>query len=51
MTREIFKVAQWRPSQAAASLLQMSARAAVNDDELSALLRRRQDLAGEWQAI
>ena len=51
ITREIFKVAQWRPSQAAASLLQMSARAAANDDELSALLRRRQDLAGEWQAI
>jgi hypothetical protein len=50
-TREIFKVAQWRPSQAAASLLQMSARAAANDGELSALLRRRQDLAGEWQAI
>jgi hypothetical protein len=51
MTREIFKVAQWRPSQAAASLLQMSARAAAGDDELSALLRRRQDLVGEWQAI
>lgn len=51
LTREIFKVAQWRPSQAAASLLQMSARAAANDDELSGLLRKRQDLVGEWQAI
>ena len=51
LTREIFKVAQWRPSQAAASLLQMSARAAATDDELSGLLRRRQDLVGEWQTI
>src|SRR5208337_2357484 len=42
---------QWRPSQAAASLLQMSARASATDDELSGLLRRRQDLVGEWQAI
>ena len=50
ITREIFKVAQWRPSQAAASLLQMSARAAANDGELSGLLRRRQDLVGEWQS-
>jgi CHAT domain-containing protein/Tfp pilus assembly protein PilF len=51
LTREIFKVAQWRPSQAAASLLQMSARASATDDELSGLLRRRQDLVGEWQTI
>ncbi len=51
ITREIFRVAQWRPSQAAASLLQMSARASSTDDELSGLLRRRQDLVGEWQAI
>ena len=35
LTREIFKAAQWRPSQAAASLLQMSARASATDDELS----------------
>ncbi len=51
LTREIFKVAQWRPSQAAASLLQMSARASAAGDELSGFLRRRQDLVGEWQAI
>jgi len=51
LTREIFKAAQWRPSQAAASLLQMSARASATDDELSVLLRRRQDLVGEWQTI
>ncbi len=51
LTREIFKVAQWRPSQTAASLLQMSARAFAADDELSGFLRRRQDLVGEWQAI
>ena len=51
LTREIFKVAQWRPSQTAASLLQMSARASAADDELSGLLRRRQDLVSEWQSI
>ena len=51
LTRDIFKVAQWRPSQAAASLLQMSARASSTDDDLSGLLRRRQELVGEWQTI
>ncbi len=51
LTREIFKVAQWRPSQTAASLLQMSARASTGEDALSDMLRKRQDLVGEWQAI
>lgn len=50
LSREVFKAGQWRPSQTAASLLQMSARASAGGDALSSLLRRRQDLAAEWQS-
>ena len=43
-------MAQWaRGSEAAASLAQMATRAAKGDKSLSAMVRERQDLAGEWQ--
>jgi CHAT domain-containing protein/tetratricopeptide (TPR) repeat protein len=48
--REMFEIAQWAEgSEAAASIAQMAARGASNDPGLSALVRERQDLAGEWQ--
>jgi CHAT domain-containing protein/tetratricopeptide (TPR) repeat protein len=48
--REMFEIAQWAEgSEAAASIAQMAARGASNDPGLSALVRERQDLGGEWQ--
>ena len=50
LPREMFEMAQWaRGSEAAASLAQMATRAAKGDQSLSAIVRERQDLAGEWQ--
>ncbi len=51
LLREVISAAQWSPSQTAESLLQMSARASAGGDELSRLLRKRQDLAAEWQSV
>ena len=49
--REMFEIAQWaQGSETAASIAQMAARGASNDPGLSALVRERQDLTGEWQA-
>ena len=51
LVREVFRAGQWRPSQAAASLVQMSVRRLKGDGPLPRLVRQRQDLVGEWQAI
>ena len=49
---EAFQLAQrTQSSRAAAALSQMSARFASGPGLLSTLLRERQDLAGEWQAV
>ena len=49
---EAFQLAQrTQSSRAAAALSQMSARFASGTGPLSALMRERQDLAGEWQAV
>jgi CHAT domain-containing protein/Tfp pilus assembly protein PilF len=48
---DMFTTAQWaQASQAAASLAQMAARQAKGGGPLAALVRERQDLAGEWAA-
>ena len=47
----MFETAQWgQSSEAAQSLVQMSARAARGEPELAGIARERQDLVGEWQA-
>ena len=49
---EAFELAQrTQSSQAAAALSQMAARFASGTGALSALMRERQDLVGEWRAI
>ena len=49
---EAFQLAQrTQSSRAAAALSQMAARFASGTGPLSALMRERQDLAGEWQAV
>ena len=49
---EAFELAQrTQSSQAAAALSQMAARFASGTDALSALMRERQDLVGEWRAV
>jgi tetratricopeptide (TPR) repeat protein/CHAT domain-containing protein len=51
LEREMFETAQWAlGSEAAASLVQMSTRAAKGDSALAALVRERQDKIAEWQA-
>jgi CHAT domain-containing protein/tetratricopeptide (TPR) repeat protein len=49
--RGMFEKAQWaQASDAASSLTQMAARSAKGDTALAKLVRKRQDLVGEWQA-
>jgi len=49
--RDMFKTAQWaQASEAAGAVAQMAARQARGAGALSALVRERQDLVGEWQA-
>lgn len=49
---EMFKAAQWsQASEAAVSLTQMAARSAKGSRELAVLVRERQDLVSEWQAM
>lgn len=49
---EAFELAQrTQSSQAATALGQMAARFASGTDALSALMRERQDLVGEWRAV
>jgi CHAT domain-containing protein/tetratricopeptide (TPR) repeat protein len=50
LAREMFQTAQWAlASEAAQSLVQMSARGAKGDAVLATLVRERQDLVVEWQ--
>jgi tetratricopeptide (TPR) repeat protein len=51
LSREVFAAGQWRPSQTAASLVQMSVRRLKGDGPLAQLVRQRQDLIAEWQAV
>ncbi|MCK1267243.1 MULTISPECIES: CHAT domain-containing protein [unclassified Bradyrhizobium] len=49
-TARAFEYAQWGQASAASNALaQMSARGAITDENLSKLVRERQDLALEWQ--
>ncbi len=49
---EMFEMAQWaRASDAGTSLAQMAARGASGEAALARLVRERQDLVGEWQAL
>ncbi|WP_164867142.1 tetratricopeptide repeat protein, partial [Sinorhizobium meliloti] len=51
LRREMFRIVQWaQASEAAASLAQMAARS-VRDPTLAAIVRERQDMVGEWQAL
>jgi CHAT domain-containing protein/tetratricopeptide (TPR) repeat protein len=50
LSGEMFEAAQWAlESETARSLAQMAARGAKGDAALAALVRERQDLAGEWR--
>ncbi|WJI76710.1 CHAT domain-containing tetratricopeptide repeat protein [Mesorhizobium sp. C395A] len=52
LRHEMFQIAQWaQASEAAASLAQMAARGAKGDPTLAAMVRERQDLVSEWQAL
>jgi tetratricopeptide (TPR) repeat protein/CHAT domain-containing protein len=50
LQREMFQMAQWaQSSEAAESLIQMSARGVKGDSTLATQVRERQDLVAEWQ--
>ncbi len=51
LAADMFETAQWgQGSDASASLALMAARSATGSPALTALVRERQDLVGEWQA-
>ena len=50
LVAHVLEAAQSFPSEASASLAQMSARRVKGDGPLAALARERQDLVAEWQA-
>ena len=52
LAAEMFQIAQWaQSSDAAASLAQMSARQAKGSGPVATIVRERQELLGEWQAL